>query len=287
MKLFRENIAYASRLIVVKEEFFDFNEFPFHYHPEYELILILQGAGKRLVGDHMGAFTSGDLYLLGPDLPHTFYNKHLTGCRKMHQVVVQFPGNFLGNNFFDKQPFHRIRDFLTNAVRGYSFSGHTLQMVKEHIIQLLQMDEAGMIIQLLSILDQLSKSTEFELLSRAGFSNKMDTDASERMSRIYDYVLNNFTEEISLTQIADIACLSPEAFCRYFKKHTRKTFSAFLAEMRVGYACKLLQENKLGVTQVSMNAGFNNISYFNRKFKALTKTTPLEYQRAFARQAIN
>lgn len=285
MKLFLENIAYASRIIVVKEEFFAFNEFPFHHHPEYEMILILKGNGKRFVGDDIGEFNAGELYFLGPDLPHTFYNKHLPDNREIHQIVVQFRGDFLGKDFFEKQPFKQINAFLSNSTRGYLFKGEALQKATATLKDLLELDETGIIIRFLDLLDMLSRTTDFELLSASGFSKKVDVDASERMNRVYEYVLNNFEEDIPLTRIADIACLSPESFCRYFKKHTRKTFSAFVTEIRVGHACKLLQENRMDVNQISANAGFNNISYFNRKFKALTGKTPLEYKKAFTKTA--
>ena len=101
------------------------------------------------------------------------------------------------------------------------------------------------------------------------------------MSSIYDYIVHHFREEIALSDVASVACLSPEAFCRYFKKYTRKTFFEFLAEMRIGYACKLLQENTQPVSMVSVLSGFNNISYFNRKFKSIMLKTPGEYQKVF------
>jgi AraC-like DNA-binding protein len=99
---------------------------------------------------------------------------------------------------------------------------------------------------------------------------------------VYDYVLQNFKKDLTLDEVAAIACLSPSAFCRYFKKFTRKTLSGFLIDFRIGYACKLLQNNNMGISQVSAEAGFNNVSYFNRKFKAMKGKTPVEYQRCFS-----
>lgn len=168
---------------------------------------------------------------------------------------------------------------LDQSVRGYRFSGHTLKTVSGMIQLLLQLDEAATIIQLLSILYTLSLSTEFKLLSSRGFSSKLDHAESERMGAVLDYILKNFREDITLNKIASIACMSPEAFCRYFKKYTRKTFSAFLTEVRIGHACKLLQQQNIVVNQVSLQSGFNSISYFNRKFKSMMKKTPLEYQK--------
>jgi AraC-like DNA-binding protein len=281
MKLYRENIVYASTILVVKEEYFPVNEFPLHYHPEYEIILILSGSGKRFVGDNISEFVSGDLCLFGPNLPHTYNNKHLTQNREIHQIVIQFDENFLGRGFFEKPPFKLIKAMFDQSVRGYTFTGQTVHAVSTMMQSLLKMDETEVIIQLLSILHILSKSAEYELLSSPGFSNQRDKLESERMGKVFDHILKNFREEISLNEIASIACLSPEAFCRYFKKYTRKTFSEFVIETRIGHACKLLQQNKLSVSQVSVQSGFNNISYFNRKFKSVMKRTPIEYQKEF------
>jgi AraC-like DNA-binding protein len=282
MKLYKENILPSPNILVVKEEHFTVNEFPLHYHPEYELILILQGAGKRFVGDNISEFTSGDLCLFGPNLPHTYSNKHLADNRDIHQIVIQFNENFLGRGFFDSPPFRQIKTLLDQSVRGYTFGGQTLQLVSGMIRSLLQLDEAAVIIQLLSVLHTLSRSSEYTLLSSRGFGSETDHAASERMGRVFDYIHQHFQEEISLDDIASVACLSPEAFCRYFKKYTRKTFSEFLVEVRIGHACKLLQQHILGVNQVSIQSGFNNISYFNRKFKSMIGKTPVEYQRAFS-----
>lgn len=282
MKLYRENIIYPSKIFVVKEEHFAINEFPLHYHPEYELILVLTGSGKRFVGDNISEFSSGDLCFFGPSLPHTYSNKHLSGNRDIHQIVVQFDEDFLGKGFFEKPPFKQIRAFLDQSVLGYNFTGETLREVSAMIKSLMKLGEPEVIIQLLSILNKLSKSCEFELLSSRGFSSKLDHVESERMGKVFDYILKNFREEIPLNKIASVACLSPEAFCRYFKKYTRKTFSEFLIEVRIGHACKLLQQHTLGVSQVSIQCGFNNISYFNRKFKSMTQKTPVEYQKAFS-----
>lgn len=284
MKLYRENIVYPSRIVVVKEEHFPFNEFPLHYHPEYELILILKGSGKKFVGDAISEFNDGDLSFFGPNLPHTFYNKHLSSDRDIHQIVVQFYEDFLGAGFFDKRPFKLIKALFSRSVLGCSFTGNTLQAVSRKIKGLLEMDETEIIIQLLSILDILSKSSEYTLLSSIGFSNDFDPKESERMSAVYEYILHHFREDIPLSDIASQACLSPQAFCRYFKKYTRKTFSEFLIEVRIGHACRLLQERSLSISQISLDAGFNNVSYFNRKFKSITRKTPVEYQKAFTKK---
>jgi len=287
MKLYKENITYASSTVVVKEEYFSFNDFPFHYHPEFELILILKGSGQRFVGDNIAEFKSGELYFFGANLPHTFYNKHLPADRDIHQIVIQFDESFLGRGFFDRDCFKQIKTFLENARRGYCFSAKLTQQVSRKITRMVQLNEAEVLIELLSLLNQLSGTAGFSFIASAGYQVNANSKDPERMAGVYDYIFRHFNEDISLNQVASVACLSPEAFCRYFKKHTRKKFSEFLVEVRIGHACKLLQENRLGIHQISIQCGFNNISYFNRKFKLITQKTPVEYRSAFVQKSFD
>ncbi|MES2375961.1 MAG: AraC family transcriptional regulator [Bacteroidota bacterium] len=281
MRIFRENIVNPENLFVVKAEEFKFNDFPFHAHPEYEIILILEGSGQRIVGDSITEFTAIDLCLFGANLPHTFYTRGLSKNEAIKQVVIQFHEDFLGVGFFDKSPFKKIKELLNRSSRGIVFSGQTLAVLSQKINALIGKNSTETVIELLDILNQLSISAEYSLLSSPGFLHDLNFDESTRMSKVYDYILDNFKKDLSLDEVASVAYLSPSAFCRYFKKFTRKTLSEFLVDLRIGYACKLLQAGNMGVSQISLDAGFNSISYFNRKFKALKGETPLEYQKHF------
>jgi AraC-like DNA-binding protein len=280
MRIFRENIVSPENLFVVKAEEFKFNDFPFHSHPEYEIILILESAGQRIVGDSITEFTPVDLCMFGANLPHTFYTKGL-GNEAVNQVVIQFHENFLGPGFFDRKHFKQIKDLLQRSSQGIVFTGQTRLTLTQKITALVEKNPAETVIGLLDILHLLSISQEYTLLSSPGFLNDLNFDESTRMSNVYDYILDNFKRDLSLNEVAAIANLSPSAFCRYFKKFTRKTLSEFLIDLRIGYACKLLQSNNMGISQISLDAGFNNVSYFNRRFKILKGETPMEYQRHF------
>ncbi|GAA4322628.1 AraC family transcriptional regulator [Mucilaginibacter gynuensis] len=281
MKLFEEKIITGNRLFVVKEERFPYNDFPLHIHPEYELILVMKSSGKRYVGDHMADFFPGDLCLFGPNLPHTFYNKHLPGDREVHQIVIQFHENCLGEAFFDKPQFSNIKTLFKRSGHGMSFSGEVCQQAEYKMKEMVEADEADATAHLISILNLLSKSPDYQLLSsqqKVSASIEKDT---ERMNRIYHYLLDNFKNDVSLTEIADVANLSTAAFCRYFKQHTRKTYSQFVNDLRISYACGLLQQKDLSVLQICFECGFNNISYFNRQFKLQTAFSPLQYQKRY------
>jgi len=281
MRIFRENIVSPDNLFVVKEEQFKYNDFPFHFHPEFEIILILEGSGQRMVGDSITEFNGPDLCMFGANLPHTFYTRGLSKNEAIRQIVIQFHENFLGPGFFDRKHFKQIKDLLQRSSQGVLFDDSTTAVIAQKMHALLTKTPTETVIALLDILHTLSVAADYSLLSSPGFLHGVNVDESTRMSKVYDYILDNFKRDISLDEVASIAYLSPSAFCRYFKKFTRKTLSEFLIDLRIGYACKLLQNNNLGISQVSMDAGFNNVSYFNRKFKAVKGQTPMEYQRRF------
>lgn len=282
MRIFRENIVSPDNLLVVKEESFENNDFPFHFHPEYEIILILESSGQRFVGDSITDFIAVDLCMFGSNLPHKFYSKGLSNKDAVSQIVIQFHENFLGMGFFERKPFFKIRELMQRSSRGICFTGTTREDLTGRICELPSKNPAETIIEVLHILHVLSLSHDYFPLSSPGFTNNSSSDEeSTRMAKVYDYILQNFKRDLALEEVAAIAYLSPSAFCRYFKKFTRKTLSEFLIDFRIGYACKLLQNNNMGVSQISAEAGFNNVSYFNRKFKAMKGKTPMEYQKYF------
>ena len=283
MRIFRENIVSPDNLLVIKEESFEYNDFPFHSHAEYEIILILESSGQRFVGDNITDFTAVDLCLFGSNLPHKFHSKGISSKDAVSQVVIQFHENFLGTGFFDRKPFQQIRELLNRSARGLCFTGDTRVSMAERIRQLPSKNPAEAIIEVLHVLHELSLSQDYFFLSSPGFAHASSVDEhSGRMTRVYDYIVQHFKRDLTLDEVAAVAHLSPSAFCRYFKKFTRKTLSEFLIDFRIGHACKLLQVSQLGISQISMEAGFNNVSYFNRKFKAIKGRTPMEYQRQFA-----
>lgn len=279
MKLFTETIIKGDKLFVLKEETFPYNDFPLHIHQEYELILVLKSSGKRYVGDSIDGFSSGDLCLFGPNLPHTFYNKHLPADREVHQIVIQFNENMFGEGFFDRAQFSAIKGLFARSLHGVCFKGLVRDRATEKIKDMLNADEAESAANLLSVLNLLGKSTEYELLSHYDYKSHAIHRDTARMSRVYHFLLDNFKRDISLGEIAAVANLSQEAFCRYFKKHTRKTHSEFMNELRISHACRLLQQQHLSILDVCFESGYKNISYFNRQFKLHTNTSPLNYQK--------
>ena len=280
MRIFRENIVSPDNLLVIKEESFAYNDFPFHSHPEYEIKHNHESSRQRKEGDSITNFTAVDLCLFGSNLPHKFHSKGISSKDAVSQVVIQFHENFLGMGFFDRKPFQQIRELLNRSNRGLCFTAGTKTSMSERIQRLPGKNPAEAIIDVLHILHQLSLSEDYFFLSSPGFRHPSapDEDGS-RMSSVYDYIVQHFKRDLTLEEVAAVAHLSPTAYCRYFKKFTRKPLSEFLIDFRIGHACRLLQNSQLGISQISAEAGFKKVPNFNRIFKAIKGQTPKEYQR--------
>lgn len=139
------------------------------------------------------------------------------------------------------------------------------------------LDDFERVIELFSILKLLSEDQQYELLASPSYIRSIEGGQNKRMEKVYQYVMDNFQQSISLEEIANVANMNPAAFSRYFKRITHKGFSYFLNEIRIGYACKLLSEEEYNIAQISFDSGFNNLSNFNKQFRSYLKITPSEY----------
>lgn len=266
-----------------------FFETPWHFHPECELVLIVEGEGKRFVGDHIANFGPGNLVLLGPNQPHWYrsneeYYKGLSGMQS-RSIVIQFSKEFLGNAFFELPECIAIRKFLDKAVAGIEITGSTRQEIERMVLSI--PSESGMkrLVHLLTILDMVAGSKEYNVLSTHTAASINGND-SERINRIYQYVMDNFTDPITLEDVSAIIHMGPSTFCRFFKKRTRMSFMTFLNEIRISHACKLLIEAEQNITEICFLSGFNNISYFSRQFKAVKGMTPQHYRRQYMERQV-
>lgn len=269
----------------VREDIFPFLYNHWHYHPEVELTLIRKGTGIRLVGDSVEQFEDNDLVLLGSDLPHywrsdALYFKEEPGVH-VEAIAIHFKEDCWGRNFLDIPEMAAIKKLLQNAGNGLKITGKTKKAMIPFMETMLKAKNAKRIIILLDMLHLLSTSKELELLSSAGFSKSYDHSNTERINEIYNYTFNNFQKEISIKEIAAAVNISPNSFCRYFKTRTLKTYWQFLLEVRIGYACKLLIENKMSVARICYECGFNNLSNFNRHFKNMVDMKPLQYSKTY------
>ncbi len=290
MKAFLEQVPESlGSSFLVRDFNVPYFEAPLHFHPVYELTLITESFGKRFIGDHIDDFEVGDLVFMAPNLPH-FYkcdDKYLNDQPggRARAIIIQFTQEFLGKGFFSIPEMAQVKKLLDDSSRGIAFAGKTRKLVTKKMEKIRDMEGIEKLNQLLLILDILSQSEDYELLSRQNILGYHAKD-NGRMKMVYGYVMSNFKKQLNVKEVAEIANMSESAFCRYFKKKTRKTFISFLNEVKIAYASELLLEGKLSVTQICYESGFQNISNFNRQFKLITKVTPLKYKKQFKDQPL-
>ena len=261
-----------------------------HYHVELELIYILNGEGTQFIGDHISRFSKGDMLLIGSNLPH-YWRCDDNYFRDIPELfaeakVIHFLQDFLGEPFMNLPEIINISDLLKKAQQGLLIKGETKEKLKPFLLTIQATTSAKKIILLLEMLNLIATSTDLTLLSSSTFQNNYNKSETERLNDIYNHTMSNFKQKISLEEIASVACLSVNSFCRYFKSQTKKTYSQFLTEIRIGYACKLLIENRLTISKICLESGFNNFSNFNRYFKMVTGQCPLEYKKAFEKKPL-
>ena len=254
---------------------------PYHFHPEYELTCILQGTGKRYVGSHMDNFTTGDLVLLGPNLPH---------CWKLEQadqpdaraVVVQFDGSFLGSEFFDKDELQAIKKLFKKSGSGIYFNSDMRPAMIHNLTELSKEDNNfKMLIGLLEILQALATSTGYTLLDQNRIIAEYSIAEQQRINPVLAYLVENFRQQVSLDAAAGIANMTPNAFCKYFKKITRKTFMETIIEYRLNYAIQQLVQTDKPIAVISFESGFGDVSHFYKTFKLKMRLSPLNYRKKF------
>ena len=255
-----------------------------HYHIEAELIYFKKGNGTQFIGDHIQNFNDGDLILIGSNLPHywrfdTIYFKN--ECEVTADVTVaHFREDFWGSEFMDLPENKPIRSVFEKAKRGISIQGNTKEEIAGLLEKMLQTEGSRRLMLLIEALTLISESQMIPLAS-IGFDHDYKEAENDRINAIYEFTMANFRRHIPTEEIAAIANISPHSFCRYFKSRTRKTYSQFINEIKVGHICKLLIEDKISIKQICFESGFRNFASFHKYFKQVTGKTPLQYQKKF------
>jgi AraC-like DNA-binding protein/quercetin dioxygenase-like cupin family protein len=258
---------------------------PWHVHPEYEITLVLEAHGYRIVGDNITTLEPGDVVLVGPYVPHVWQqNPDAPPGARVHAVVVQFREDFLGAGFFDRPETEVVRKLLKRAALGLAIGGRTRALVGERVTALTRARGFRRVIELLEILDALAASKELASLCSPGYAPRVDAEDEARVSRVCQMLIENLAEPISRGELARALHMSEGAFSRFFRTRTGKTLPNFLNELRVGRACRLLADPDTSITDIAMSCGYGNLSNFNRQFKRLKRITPREYRRILAAQ---
>lgn len=258
-------------------------ECPLHFHPECELTHIVASRGLRFTGDHIDRFGPGDLVLFGPNLPHSYTNDPPTrrrGQPAAHSRVIQFASDSLGGLLQLAPEFAPIRRLLDRAARGLRFTGAARSAALALLDAFFAAPAPDRIPIFLQILLRLARSRDAQAL--AGESYRAHTPSlgeDVRIGRVCAHLNRHFAQPIYLAQAAKLAHLSTSAFCRFFRRSTGKTFTAFVNEVRLSHACRMLQEETLGITEICFRCGFDNVANFNRQFRRLHAMSPGEYRR--------
>lgn len=254
------------------------NKEPFwHFHPELELVYIADGSGKRHVGNHISYYNNGDLILIGPNLPHFGFTDRLSGSRS--EIVIQCKEDFLGTKILNLPETEHINNLFKRSKHGIVFHGNIKEEIGARLEDLVHMEPFERLLGFIKILNKLALTEEYRLLNASTVGLVVKLQDSKRIDTIYKYVRKHFMdEELPLKTVAGLVNMTVPSFCRYFKKHTHKTFTQFVNEFRIVHATKLLSETDSPISDVCFDSGFNNFSHFNRNFKKKTGKSPREYR---------
>jgi len=247
-----------------------------HYHPEIELVFVNGGSGKRQIGSHISYYSDGDLVLIGSNLPHCGFTNEQTGNK--NETVIQMKPDFLGNDFFDIPEIKNIQYLLSKAKGGIAFGAETKKLMASQIELMANQLPFDRLLSMISILNTLETNNEYTILNADGFSLELQVQDNDRINVVFNYVKDHFQDPILLDTVSNLVSMTTPSFCRYFKKITNKTFTAFVNDYRLVHASKLLAEHSLSITEICFESGFNNFSHFNKSFKAYTGKNASQYR---------
>jgi AraC-like DNA-binding protein len=257
-------------------------DFPLHYHDEIELNFIQNAKGaKRVIGDHIEEIDDLELVLVGSNLQHGWFDDELKG-KKITEITIQFHKDFFDEKFLRKNQLSFIRNMLEKSARGILFSKPTIKMLMPRIIALKKKQGFDSVLELMSILHDLSISRNIRLLSDSTFNNNEQASYnSRRIEKVMNYINKNFQKSITLIEVAKLTNMTETAFSRFFKLRTGMTFIDCLTDIRLGHASRMLINTTQSIAEIAYECGFNNISNFNRIFKKKKGCTPKEFRESY------
>ena len=250
--------------------------FYWHFHPEIELVYVEADKGIRHIGEHISTYEGCDLALIGSYIPHLNFDYGVKAT--VETVVIQFPETYFESGLVRIPELKKVVDLMERAKTGLAFTGETKRIAGVRLKKLEHLDRFHQFMELMSIFQFLAESDEYVDLDVRPISSQTILKQQERMHRIHQFVEENFQKPIDTQQIADEVNLSLPAFCRYFKKTTKLTYTDFVNQYRVQYAKKLLIQDK-NVTETCFESGFESLSYFNRIFKKWTGESPSSFRK--------
>jgi AraC-like DNA-binding protein len=263
----------------LKKERFDA---PFHFHPEYELTLILSSRGTRFVGNSFEDFEANDLVLIGPNLPHCWKNIGSNG-QKANAVVVHWDCGLIDKKWLDLSEFSGISHLLMLAARGVKFSRSTAVQFRRRLRTLTTLRDFGRFHYFLKILYELSGSSEMRTLVMSEDETRLNYANSERIGVVLEYIRERYMQKITLSEVANKVRMTEEGFSRFFSRVMRKTFVSYLNEYRINRACTMLIETDKQISTICYDSGYDTQPFFFKQFRKFKNCSPGEYRDNYLR----
>lgn len=282
-KIMHEQIDFPGQSTIrLKWGEIPFLTYPWHYHSEYEILYLIESTGTRFVADHIEPFGPGDLVMVAGDLPHYWRNDeeyYLPGTGlKVKRFVIQFPRDFMQPVINAYPEFLTIKNLLLRSEKGIRFLPPQNEEIGQMLLELRDISGFRQIMRFLEILHYMAQNTNYKLLASDAYQPGRHEIFDNRLEKVIRFLTHNYQTQVRLEEVAQIAGMHPTAFCRYFKDKTGKQVSTYLNELRIGFACRLLINGAMQVSQICYETGFNNLSNFNRTFRKITGMTPTQYQ---------
>jgi len=247
-----------------------------HQHDEIQISFIEKGNGTLLVGDRISSYTKNDIIIIGSNLPHAFKSEP-SSKNKSKMLSLFFTETSFGNSFFELDEFSEIKQFFSKSLQGLLIHNNK-EGITKCFKKLKKATKLERFIVLLDILNLISRAKS-EPISNFAYNKSYSDLEGKKMRDVFEYTIENYHTSIYLKDIANVANMTKNAFCKYFKRRTNKTYISFLTELRIENACKLIHSNEeISISEIAYKVGFNNMSNFNRKFKEIKKITPLKYR---------
>ena len=284
-------IALLENIIVEEDKSFFIGIFQdnlekstWHFHNSFEISFITEGSGKRIVGDSIEEFQPGDLAFIGRNLPHVWIadkEPRISSSRTLEMVFLQFTINVFPPQLLILPEFHNVKRALDLSERGIQIIGDTLNDVSEIMLQLPYLKSFDRMLHFFMLMNIIGKSdTNVQLVSEEYLKIRFTT-GNKRIATIHEYLMNNYREEIDLKKLAALVNMAEGSLCRFFKMNMGIPIFEYLNQLKTEFACKLLMDNDLSITEVCLDSGFNNMSHFNKQFKKINGISPSEYRKRF------
>ncbi len=261
-----------------------------HQHPEIQLSCIIAGEGKLIVGDYIGRFEPGDIFLLGRNVPHVFRSDDAyyqgESNKKSHGIIVFFDLNAFGGKFWAAEELQEVKEFFENLNGCYKVNVSDPDAFIRQVIRLRQKEKLEKVLGALQLVDVLMRQANLQRLTLDDQMHNLSEREGKRMEQVVQFLVEQSHRQLSLEEVASVANMSREAFCRFFKERTRKTLVTFLNELRVSNACHALLHTDQTIAGIAFSFGFSNLSHFNRVFLKTLGSTPRQFRKQVSVQKV-